>query len=66
MRGDNDSRKRFPLNMRTTSAVRARLEAAARASGRSLAAEVEYRLERSFVIEDVGQAVVEYLREETW
>jgi hypothetical protein len=40
--------KRYPLNMRTTKQVRERLEKAAAASGRSLAQEVEYRLERSF------------------
>jgi hypothetical protein len=39
--------KRYPLNMRTTRELRKRVEAAARASGRSLAAEVEYRLEQS-------------------
>lgn len=43
-----ESGKRHPLNMRTTWAVRSRLEDAAIASGRSLAQEVEYRLERSF------------------
>lgn len=37
-----------PLNMRTTAAIRDQLEAAAEASGRSLAQEVEYRLTRSF------------------
>ena len=40
--------KRHPLSMRTTRALRARLEAAAEASGRSLAHEVEHRLEKSF------------------
>src|SRR5712664_1739430 len=40
--------KRHPLNMRTTSALRERLEAAAIANGRSLAQEVELRLEQSF------------------
>lgn len=40
--------KRHPLNMRTTKAVRDKLEAAAGANGRSLAQEVEARLERSF------------------
>ena len=40
--------KRHPLNMRTTKELRERLEAAAAASGRSLAQEVEARLQRSF------------------
>jgi hypothetical protein len=40
--------KRHPLNMRTTAEIRDRLEAAAAANGRSLAQEVESRLERSF------------------
>jgi hypothetical protein len=40
--------KRVPLNMKTTEEVRAKLERAAAASGRSLTAEVEYRLEQSF------------------
>jgi TraY domain len=40
--------KRYPLNMRTTKETRDRLEAAAAASGRSLAQEVEHRLEQSF------------------
>lgn len=40
--------KRFPLNMRTTEATRDKLAMAAEHSGRSLAQEVEYRLEWSF------------------
>ncbi len=40
--------KRHPLNMRTTKDVRDRLEAAATESGRSLAQEVEFRLQESF------------------
>ena len=40
--------KRYPLNMRTTKETRERLEAAALANGRSMAQEVEVRLERSF------------------
>jgi hypothetical protein len=41
--------KRFPLNMRTTFDVRRHLEESAKASGRSLAQEAEYRIERSFL-----------------
>ena len=47
--------KRYPLNMRTTKAVRERLERAAAKSGRSLAQEVERRLERSL---DLDQHLV--------
>ncbi len=43
--------KRFPLNMRTTKKIRDELQAAAHASGRSLAQEVENRLEQSFRVE---------------
>jgi Arc-like DNA binding domain len=45
--------KRHPLNMRTTKETRDRLEEAAVANGRSLAQEVEARLERSFA-EEIG------------
>jgi len=45
IRGDG---KKQPLNMRTTSALRKKIEKAAGASGRSLVQEVEYRLEGSF------------------
>ena len=41
--------KRYPLNMRTTKQLKDDLEDAARESGRSLAQEVEFRLERSLV-----------------
>lgn len=41
--------KRYPLNMRTTKETRERLEQAALASGRSLAQEVEFRIEQSFL-----------------
>jgi hypothetical protein len=51
--------KRVPLNMRTTRDVRDRLAAAARASGRSLAQEVEYRLERSFQDQDIGKQIAD-------
>ena len=40
--------KRVPLNMRTTRELRRHLEKAAANSGRSLAQEIEIRLERSF------------------
>lgn len=40
--------KRFPIGLRVSKSVRERLEQAAAESGRSLSAEVELRLERSF------------------
>src|SRR5689334_12602375 len=43
--------KRHPLNIRTTRHLREQLEGAANRSGRSLAAEMELRLERSFTDE---------------
>jgi hypothetical protein len=49
---ETEAGKRFPLNMRTTKGIRDRLESAARANGRSLAQEVEHRLEQSFFGED--------------
>ena len=45
--------KRYPLNMRTTKAMRGKLERAAAAAGRSLAQEVEFRLERSFLQNEI-------------
>ena len=45
--------KRYPLNMRTTKVIRDHLERAAEASGRSLAQEVEFRLEQSVQEEGV-------------
>ena len=43
-----DEGKKFALNMRTTQEIRTKLEAAAAASGKSLAQEAEARLEKSF------------------
>jgi hypothetical protein len=43
--------KRYPLNMRTTKEIRDDMEAAAIASGRTLAAEVEYRLTQSLELD---------------
>lgn len=50
-----DGRKMQALNMRTTAEVRDRLAAAASASGRSLAQEVEYRVTRS-LLQDEDQS----------
>jgi hypothetical protein len=53
--------KRHPLNMRTTKEIRDRLERAAATAGRSLAQEVEHRLDRSFV-DDGGFGSLELKR----
>jgi hypothetical protein len=50
--------KRHPLNMRTTEAMRRRLEQAVEASGRSLVQEVEHRLERSFTQDEAFEATL--------
>lgn len=50
---DRADAKRCPLNMRTTPALRERLEKCAARSGRSLAQEVEYRLEQSVMVDSV-------------
>ncbi len=47
-----DEVKRVPLNMRTTPALRKKLEDERERSGRSLVQEVEYRMERSFLLDD--------------
>jgi hypothetical protein len=49
------SGKKSPMNMRTTEALRKKLEMAAGLSGRSLVQEVEFRLEQSFAREDFGK-----------
>jgi Arc-like DNA binding dprotein len=51
--------KRIPLNMRTTRELRDRLDAAARASGRSLVQEVEYRIEQSFQTAEAAKAALD-------
>src|SRR4051812_17974218 len=55
--------KRVPLNMKTTAEIRAKLEAAAAASGRSLTHEVEYRVERSFDRNQTLANVLEMIEE---
>jgi hypothetical protein len=56
--------KRYPLGLRTTKELRERLEAARAASGRSLAQEVEYRLEQSFGGEHRGDLLDELLTDQ--
>jgi hypothetical protein len=55
--------KLYPLNMRTTYELRRALEAAASTSGRSLAQEVEHRLDRSFLYEDQFAELQSRIRE---
>ena len=49
--------KRYPLGIRTTKALRDALLSASRASGRSLAQEIEFRLEHSFRIDAVEETI---------
>jgi len=51
--------KRYPLNMRATKATREKLEASAKASGRSLSAEVEYRIQSSLEEKDRFAALID-------
>jgi hypothetical protein len=51
--------KRFPLNTRTTKELKERIEAAASQSGRSVAQEVERRLEQSFDREELQAKTIE-------
>ena len=56
--------KRTPLNMRTTRELRERLEREAADSGRSLAQEVEFRLERSLQEQEAFFDAANHLVEE--
>ena len=49
--------KRYPIAIRTTKELKERLERASKASGRSLAQELEFRLEHSFEVQDIADAV---------
>jgi hypothetical protein len=55
--------KRVALNMKTTQAVRSKLEEAARASGRSLTAQVEWLVERALEWQEAFASVEAYKRE---
>jgi hypothetical protein len=57
-----DGPKLRALNMKTTHALRERMEAAAVASGRSLSSEVEHRLIESFVASDLRTLIREEIR----
>jgi hypothetical protein len=54
--------KRYPLGIRTTKALRERILKASRASGRSLAQEIEFRLEQSFERDDFLRVVERRIR----
>jgi len=56
--------KRYPLSLRTTKELRQKLEKAAAQSGKSLAQEIEARLEQSFDRQETIEiAVVQAVRE---
>ena len=48
-----DQRRGASMGFRPTPEIRQRLEAAAQENGRSMSQEIEHRLERSFIMEDV-------------
>lgn len=50
----SDKLKNRPLAFRLTPATRKKLEDVVKVSGRSLAREVEYQLEKSFWLEETG------------
>jgi hypothetical protein len=54
-------RKANNLTFRTRGDMRSKLEEAAQKSGRSISEEIEARLERSFVADEVREAVAEAL-----
>jgi hypothetical protein len=54
--------KRYPLSLRTTKELRQKLEKASAHSGRSLAQEIEFRLERSFEREYIEHELSEHLK----
>lgn len=56
-------KRRIPFSWRTTPDIRDRLIAAAEASGRSIAGEIEYRVQCSFANEDTASAVRAAVRE---
>ena len=58
--------KRAPLSIRTTLDLRADLEKASKASGRSLAQEVEHRLEQSFRHEARAAEIAQTARREAF
>ena len=55
--------KRKTVSTRMTPETRAKLDAASEQSGRSLAQEIELRLERSFLVDDVRAVIREEVRD---
>jgi hypothetical protein len=49
--------RRIPLGLKVTAEAKRRIDAAARASGRTQSAEVEFRIERSFALDDLLKAL---------
>jgi hypothetical protein len=56
--------KKRSLNMRTTQDVRARIEAAAGKSGRSMVQEVEHRIEQSFYHDEHWREILARMRQD--
>lgn len=56
--------RKVALNMKTTPDIRAKLEAVAHASGRTLTHEVEYQVERALIMGDLISAIRETVRQE--
>lgn len=56
---ERDEVKRAAITIRTTSAIKEQVKAAAEANGRSVTQEIEFRLERSFDYEGAA----DYLRQ---
>lgn len=54
--------KKSPMNMRTTPELRSKLDAAVKFSGRSMCAEVEFRVEKSFIEDDVIKKIAEAMK----
>lgn len=60
------ARRRRLLNVRTTDEMRGRLEDASRISGLPLIDEIERRLERSFLADDLRTLIREEIRAALW
>jgi hypothetical protein len=61
-RKPDEEAKREQMSFRTTPVMRDKILASAEASGRSIAQELEFRIERSFRDDDVIQAVLSRLK----
>lgn len=54
-----ESGKRHPIGIRTTKELHDRVESAAKRSGRSIAQEIEFRLERSFAVDEEARTALD-------